>query len=145
MCNALQHLPHCIKYMQGLRDRDVFRFCAIPQIMAIGTLALCYNNGAIFEGAWAAATVVASQQNAPCTVLARPACWHSFGADAAGAFADMAGHNALYCRSWHQAQHVPCCCTANVHTYCMHSAPHSIPSVPPLRAPHGFLSSLQAW
>ncbi|WIA33097.1 hypothetical protein OEZ86_006251 [Tetradesmus obliquus] len=50
VCNALQHLPHCIKYMQGLRDRDVFRFCAIPQIMAIGTLALCYNNGAIFEG-----------------------------------------------------------------------------------------------
>jgi hypothetical protein len=50
VCNALHHLPHCIKYMQGLRDRDVFRFCAIPQIMAIGTLALCYNNGAIFEG-----------------------------------------------------------------------------------------------
>jgi farnesyl-diphosphate farnesyltransferase len=50
VCNALHHLPHCIKYMQGLRDRDVFRFCAIPQIMAIGTLALCYNNGAVFEG-----------------------------------------------------------------------------------------------
>lgn len=49
--NALQHLPHCLKYMRGLRDRDVFRFCAIPQIMAMGTLALCYNNGAVFEGA----------------------------------------------------------------------------------------------
>eukprot|EP00879_Flechtneria_rotunda_P012100 GHRR01012635.1.p1 GENE.GHRR01012635.1~~GHRR01012635.1.p1 ORF type:complete len:188 (+),score=74.24 GHRR01012635.1:336-899(+) len=36
--------------MQGLRDRDVFRFCAIPQIMAIGTLALCYNNGEVFHG-----------------------------------------------------------------------------------------------
>jgi hypothetical protein len=48
--NALHHLPHCIKYMKGLRDRDVFRFCAIPQIMAIGTLALCYNNGQVFEG-----------------------------------------------------------------------------------------------
>jgi hypothetical protein len=57
VCNALHHLPHCIKYMQGLRDRDVFRFCAIPQIMAIGTLALCYNNGAIFEGECGAAIV----------------------------------------------------------------------------------------
>lgn len=50
VCNALHHLPHCIRYMQGLRDRDVYRFCAIPQIMAIGTLALCYNNTAVFEG-----------------------------------------------------------------------------------------------
>ncbi|KAF6264647.1 farnesyl-diphosphate farnesyltransferase [Scenedesmus sp. NREL 46B-D3] len=50
VCNALDHLPYCIKFLQGLRDRDVFRFCAIPQIMAIGTLALCYNNGAVFDG-----------------------------------------------------------------------------------------------
>jgi hypothetical protein len=39
--------------MQGLRDRDVFRFCAIPQIMSIGTLAQLYNNGKVFEGGWA--------------------------------------------------------------------------------------------
>jgi hypothetical protein len=37
--------------MQGLRDRDIFRFCAIPQIMSIGTLAQLYNNGKVFEGA----------------------------------------------------------------------------------------------
>ncbi|KAL6758365.1 farnesyl-diphosphate farnesyltransferase [Haematococcus lacustris] len=49
--DALQHLPACVQYMEGLRDRQVFRFCAIPQIMAAGTLALCYNNGAVFEGA----------------------------------------------------------------------------------------------
>lgn len=36
--------------MQGLRNRDIFRFCAIPQIMSIGTLALLYNNGKVFEG-----------------------------------------------------------------------------------------------
>jgi hypothetical protein len=51
--NALEHLPQCIKFMQGLRDRDVFRFCAIPQIMSIGTLAQLYNNGKVFEGGWA--------------------------------------------------------------------------------------------
>lgn len=50
VCNALEHLPFCIKFMQGLRDRDIFRFCAIPQIMSIGTLAALYNNGKVFEG-----------------------------------------------------------------------------------------------
>jgi len=63
VCDALHLLPHCIKYMKGLRDRDVFRFCAIPQIMAIGTLALCYNNGQVFEGEtlWLAAVTDALQ------------------------------------------------------------------------------------
>jgi hypothetical protein len=49
--DALRHIPHCLAYMGKLRDRDIFRFCAIPQIMAAGTLALCYNNGGVFEGA----------------------------------------------------------------------------------------------
>lgn len=48
--NALQHLPHCLSYMEGLRDPMVFRFCAIPQVMAAATLALCYDNGKVFEG-----------------------------------------------------------------------------------------------
>jgi hypothetical protein len=48
--NALQHLPYCLKFMRKLENRDIFRFCAIPQIMAAGTLALCYNNGGVFEG-----------------------------------------------------------------------------------------------
>lgn len=49
--DALRHLPFCIQYMQQLSHPMVFRFCAIPQIMAIGTLAICYNNGKVFEGA----------------------------------------------------------------------------------------------
>lgn len=48
--DALRHLPYCIEYMKKLRNRMVFRFCAIPQIMAIGTLAVCFNNGKLFEG-----------------------------------------------------------------------------------------------
>ena len=40
--------------MEQLRDRDIFRFCAIPQVMAIGTLALCYDNHAVFTGGTAA-------------------------------------------------------------------------------------------
>ncbi|OAY52452.1 squalene synthase 1 isoform X2 [Manihot esculenta] len=48
--NALIHVDDCLKYMSALRDPDIFRFCAIPQIMAIGTLALCYNNIEVFRG-----------------------------------------------------------------------------------------------
>ncbi|XP_007042047.2 PREDICTED: squalene synthase isoform X1 [Theobroma cacao] len=48
--NALIHVDDCLKYMSALRDPAIFRFCAIPQIMAIGTLALCYNNIEVFRG-----------------------------------------------------------------------------------------------
>nr|BAW27654.1 squalene synthase [Amaranthus cruentus] len=48
--NALLHVEDCLKYMSALRDHAIFRFCAIPQIMAIGTLALCYNNVEVFRG-----------------------------------------------------------------------------------------------
>ncbi|OAE23620.1 hypothetical protein AXG93_4316s1550 [Marchantia polymorpha subsp. ruderalis] len=48
--NALKHGPECLQYMSALRDPAIFRFCAIPQVMAIGTLALCYNNIHVFRG-----------------------------------------------------------------------------------------------
>ncbi|XP_019438184.1 PREDICTED: squalene synthase-like isoform X1 [Lupinus angustifolius] len=48
--NALLHAEDCLKYMSDLRDPSIFRFCAIPQVMAIGTLALCYNNIEVFRG-----------------------------------------------------------------------------------------------
>eukprot|EP00798_Chlamydomonas_sp_ICE-L_P000453 gene453-1855_t len=47
--DAMRHLPFSIEYMSKVRDVQVFRFCAIPQIMAIATLAMCYNNGKVFE------------------------------------------------------------------------------------------------
>nr|ACX42423.1 squalene synthase [Bupleurum chinense] len=48
--NALIHAEDCLKYMSDLRDPANFRFCAIPQIMAIGTLSLCFNNIQVFRG-----------------------------------------------------------------------------------------------
>ncbi|CAA7400074.1 unnamed protein product [Spirodela intermedia] len=48
--NALMHGEDCLQYMSNLRSPAIFRFCAIPQIMAIGTLALCYNNIEVFRG-----------------------------------------------------------------------------------------------
>ncbi|XP_078085469.1 squalene synthase isoform X1 [Mustelus asterias] len=48
--NALQHVPDVIKYLSRLHNQSVFNFCAIPQVMAIATLAACYNNPQIFRG-----------------------------------------------------------------------------------------------
>nr|AGW25489.1 squalene synthase [Paris polyphylla var. yunnanensis] len=48
--NALMHAEDCLQYMSALKNLSIFRFCAIPQIMAIGTLALCYNNQELFRG-----------------------------------------------------------------------------------------------
>jgi farnesyl-diphosphate farnesyltransferase len=48
--DALRHLPYCVQYLENLRDRDVFRFCAIPQVMAVATYSMCYDNGKVFEG-----------------------------------------------------------------------------------------------
>lgn len=48
--NALIHAQDCLQYMSALKDNSNFRFCAIPQIMAIGTCAICYNNVKVFRG-----------------------------------------------------------------------------------------------
>ncbi|CAM0877024.1 unnamed protein product [Alopecurus aequalis] len=48
--NALIHAEDCLQYMSALKDNTNFRFCAIPQIMAIGTYAICYNNLNVFRG-----------------------------------------------------------------------------------------------
>jgi len=46
--DALTHVENCIRYMSMLRDKQVFRFCAIPQVMAMATLAKIYNNPHVF-------------------------------------------------------------------------------------------------
>jgi farnesyl-diphosphate farnesyltransferase len=47
--NALQHIPACIKYLQLLKNEQIFRFCAIPQIMAFATLAEIYANPKVLQ------------------------------------------------------------------------------------------------
>jgi farnesyl-diphosphate farnesyltransferase len=34
--NALELVPDCLEYMENVTDPQVYRFCAIPQLMAIG-------------------------------------------------------------------------------------------------------------
>lgn len=47
--DTLSLIPDCIQFMSMLRNDSVFQFCAIPQVMAIATLALCFNNHKVFE------------------------------------------------------------------------------------------------
>ncbi len=46
--NALVHATDCLDYLKMLKNDRVFRFCAIPQVMAIATLAEVYNNPKVF-------------------------------------------------------------------------------------------------
>jgi len=46
--NAMQHACDVLDYLDQIQDPSVFRFCAIPQTMAIATLAECYNNPDVF-------------------------------------------------------------------------------------------------
>ena len=48
--NALSHSLDCLKYMSRVKEISIFRFCAIPQVMAIATLAECYGNENVFKG-----------------------------------------------------------------------------------------------
>ena len=50
VADALALAPSCLRYMQKLRHPDVFKFCAIPQVMAIATLEGLANNPDVFTG-----------------------------------------------------------------------------------------------
>lgn len=42
--NSLGHVKDVLVYLSMVKDPSCFNFCAIPQVMAIATLALVYNN-----------------------------------------------------------------------------------------------------
>jgi farnesyl-diphosphate farnesyltransferase len=46
---SINHAIDCLIYLSILRDQSVFNFCAIPQVMAIATLALVYRNPLVFQ------------------------------------------------------------------------------------------------
>lgn len=47
--DAIRHLPDCINYLSQLQNMQIFRFCAIPQLMAIATLVELYDNSEVFR------------------------------------------------------------------------------------------------
>jgi farnesyl-diphosphate farnesyltransferase len=48
--DALELVPDCLTYMGRLRCEEIFRFCAIPQVMAVATLEKCFGNLDVFTG-----------------------------------------------------------------------------------------------
>ena len=48
--NALSHGTDSLKYLEALQEPTVFRFCAIPQVMAIATMAEVYAEPRLFTG-----------------------------------------------------------------------------------------------
>lgn len=48
--DALELAPDCLAYMSKLKCEEIFRFCAIPQVMAIATLEKCFANADVFTG-----------------------------------------------------------------------------------------------
>ena len=42
--NALEHVRDVLSYLSSISEQSCFQFCAIPQVMAIATLALVFNN-----------------------------------------------------------------------------------------------------
>ena len=48
--DALRHIPDCLQYLGSVKDEKIFRFTAVPQIMAIATLSKLYNNPKVLTG-----------------------------------------------------------------------------------------------
>jgi hypothetical protein len=47
--NVLNDVPQVLTYLSKLKNQSVFNFCAIPQVMAIATLSLVFNNLDIYQ------------------------------------------------------------------------------------------------
>jgi farnesyl-diphosphate farnesyltransferase len=48
--DAYKHVPAVLRYLEALKNQKVFKFCAIPQVMAIATLERLVNNPDVFTG-----------------------------------------------------------------------------------------------
>mmetsp|Transcript_56695 Transcript_56695/g.165899 ORF Transcript_56695/g.165899 Transcript_56695/m.165899 type:complete len:793 (-) Transcript_56695:375-2753(-) len=50
VADALELVPDSLEYLDRLQNAANYRFCAIPQIMAMATLAECFDNPKLFTG-----------------------------------------------------------------------------------------------
>ncbi|CCD27218.1 bifunctional farnesyl-diphosphate farnesyltransferase/squalene synthase NDAI_0K00290 [Naumovozyma dairenensis CBS 421] len=47
--NALSHVDAVLNYLSSIHEQSTFQFCAIPQVMAIATLAKVFNNPTVLH------------------------------------------------------------------------------------------------
>lgn len=45
----LENIPDILEYLRLVKNVDYFKFCATPQIIALHTQALCYNNEKVYQ------------------------------------------------------------------------------------------------
>eukprot|EP00913_Durusdinium_trenchii_P015018 g14084.t1 len=50
VADALELVPDSLEYLERVSTPAIYRFCAIPQVMAIATLAACFDNPLVFTG-----------------------------------------------------------------------------------------------
>ncbi|CAE7902661.1 unnamed protein product, partial [Symbiodinium microadriaticum] len=50
VADALELVPDSLEYLERVKTPSMYRFCAIPQVMAIATLAACFDNPLVFTG-----------------------------------------------------------------------------------------------
>ncbi|KAG0344670.1 bifunctional farnesyl-diphosphate farnesyltransferase/squalene synthase [Podila humilis] len=48
VCNSMRHMKDVLEYLSLIQNKSVFKFCAIPQVMAIATLNMLHTNYKIF-------------------------------------------------------------------------------------------------
>eukprot|EP00916_Digyalum_oweni_P003766 GHVL01006706.1.p1 GENE.GHVL01006706.1~~GHVL01006706.1.p1 ORF type:complete len:398 (-),score=73.84 GHVL01006706.1:1237-2430(-) len=49
VAHTLKLVPDCLLYLSMIKEPSLFRFCGIPQVMAIATLERCFNNPNVFK------------------------------------------------------------------------------------------------
>ncbi|SPO29652.1 Squalene synthase [Ustilago trichophora] len=49
LLDAMSHATSALDYLALLKEQSIFNFCAIPQVMAIATLELMFNNPDVFK------------------------------------------------------------------------------------------------
>ena len=49
IADALSHVPDCLRYLSTLKNQKIFRFCAIPQVMAVATLTELLGNNKLYD------------------------------------------------------------------------------------------------
>jgi farnesyl-diphosphate farnesyltransferase len=47
--DALELVPDCLDFISKLKNPQVFRFCAVPQLMSLATFAVIYNNPDVYR------------------------------------------------------------------------------------------------
>jgi len=50
VADALELVPDSLEYLARLRTPSIYRFCAIPQVMAMATITACFDNPLLFTG-----------------------------------------------------------------------------------------------